>query len=214
MTALPWHDDNPEIRAARGSVGTPVFARTEAWGAIMKDYKNALWHSPALTARPHTTSMSTHILMAAEMDPTVMIGGTLPLAPRQPPGSATGIRSSWSPASNCNSFLNFYPTVAVILDIEADHLDFFKDLEDIKASFREFASHVPETGTIIANAEDRNTMDALAPLGRPILTFGLGEEADVHAKNIVQLGTQTDFDIIYRGRRFSHITLHVRACKT
>ena len=199
-------DDNPEIMEAR-RIGVPVFERTEAWGAIMKDYKNALCIS-GTHGKTTTTSMSTHILMAAQMDPTVMIGGTLPLLHsgyRVGNGDTIVMES----CEYCNSFLNFYPTVAVVLDIEADHLDFFKDLEDVKKSFREFASHVPENGTIIANLDDENTMDALAPLGRELLTFGLSDKADVHPKNIVQLGTQTDFDIIYRGRKFTHVTLHV-----
>ena len=200
------HDDNPEIVEAHRK-GIRVFERTEAWGAIMMDYRNALCIS-GTHGKTTTTSMSTHILMAAEADPTVMIGGTLPLlhAGHRVGSGDTIIMES---CEYCNSFLNFYPTVAVVLDIEADHLDFFQDLEDIKKSFREFASHVPADGTIIANMDDENTMDALAPLGRELMTFGLTDKADVWAKNIVFLGTQTDFDIMYKGRRFTHVTLHV-----
>jgi len=200
------HDDNPEVAAARAQ-GIPVFERTQAWGAIMKDYRNALCIS-GTHGKTTTTSMSTHILMAAELDPTVMIGGTLPLlhAGHRVGKGDTIIMES---CEYCNSFLNFYPTVAVILDIEADHLDFFKDLEDIKASFRQFASQVPEDGTIIANMDDENTMSALEPLHRPLMTFGLTDKADIWARNIVSLGTQTDFDIMYKGRKFTHITLHV-----
>ena len=200
------HDDNPEIMEAHRK-GIRVYERTEAWGAIMMDYRNALCIS-GTHGKTTTTSMSTHILMAAEADPTVMIGGTLPLlhAGHRVGNGDTIIMES---CEYCNSFLNFYPTVAVVLDIEADHLDFFKDLEDIKASFREFASHVPADGTIIANMDDENTMDALAPLGRKLMTFGLSDKADVWAKNIVFLGTQTDFDIMYNGRKFTHATIHV-----
>jgi len=200
------HDNNPEVMEAH-RLNIPVFERTEAWGAIMKDYKNALCIS-GTHGKTTTTSMSTHILMASQMDPTVMIGGTLPLllAGHRVGNGDTIVMES---CEYCNSFLNFYPTIAVILDIEADHLDFFKDLEDIKSSFREFASHVPEDGTVIANRDDVNTMDALASLNRPLMTFGLTADADVWAKNIVQLGTQTDFDIIYHDRKFTHVTLHV-----
>ena len=200
------HDDNPEVAAARAQ-GIPVFERTEAWGAIMKDYKNALCIS-GTHGKTTTTSMSTHILMAAEMDPTVMIGGTLPLlhAGHRVGAGDTIVMES---CEYCNSFLNFYPTIAVILDIEADHLDFFKDLEDVKKSFREFASHVPENGTIIANMDDENTMDALRPLGRELMTFGMTDKADVWPRNIVSVGTQTDFDIMYRGALFTHVSIHV-----
>ena len=200
------HDDNPEVAAARAQ-GIPVFERTEAWGAIMKDYKNALCIS-GTHGKTTTTSMSTHILMAAEMDPTVMIGGTLPLlhAGHRVGAGDTIVMES---CEYCNSFLNFYPTIAVVLDIEADHLDFFKDLEDVKKSFREFASHVPENGKIIANMDDENTMDALRPLGREIMTFGMTDKADVWPRNIVSVGTQTDFDIMYHDALFTHVSIHV-----
>ncbi len=200
------HDDNPEIEAARAR-GIPVFERTEAWGAIMRDYKNALCIS-GTHGKTTTTSMSTHILMASQMDPTVMIGGTLPLlhaGHRVGKGDTIVMES----CEYCNSFLNFYPTVAVILDIEEDHLDFFKDLNDIQNSFREFASHVPENGTIIANMDDKNTMDALLPLGRKLMTFGMTDKADVWPRGIVQLGTQSEFDIMYHGKKFTHVTIHV-----
>ena len=200
------HDDNPEVTAARAQ-GIPVFERTEAWGAIMTDYKNALCIS-GTHGKTTTTSMSTHILMAAEMDPTVMIGGTLPLlhAGHRVGAGDTIVMES---CEYCNSFLNFYPTIAVILDIEADHLDFFKDLEDVKKSFREFASHVPESGTIIANMDDENTMDALRPLGRALMTFGMTDKADVWPRNIVSVGTQTDFDIMHGDALFTHVSIHV-----
>lgn len=200
------HDDNPEVASARAQ-GIPVFERTEAWGAIMRDYKNALCIA-GTHGKTTTTSMSTHILMAAQMDPTVMIGGTLPLlhAGHRVGNGDTIVMES---CEYCNSYLNFYPTVAVILDIEEDHLDFFKDLADIQHSFREFASHVPPTGTIIANMDDKNTMDALRPLGRELMTFGLTDKADVWPRKLVQLGTQSDFDIMYRGKLFTHVTIHV-----
>ena len=152
--------------------------------------------------------MCTHILMAAERDPTVMIGGTLPLLHA---GHRVGAGDTivMEACEYYNSFHAFSPTVAVILNIEADHLDFFKDLEDVKASFRKFASLVPENGYIIANAEDKNTMDALAPLGRDIFTFGLNKGADVYAANIVQHGAETEFDVIYCEEVFTHVSLRV-----
>ena len=200
------HDDNPEVAAARAQ-GIPVFERTEAWGAIMRDYPNALCIS-GTHGKTTTTSMCTHILMAAEMDPTVMIGGTLPLlhAGHRVGHGDTIVMES---CEYCNSFLNFYPTIAVILDIEADHLDYFKDLEDVKHSFRAFASHVPASGTVIANMDDANTMDALAPLGRALMTFGMTDAADVWPRNIVQVGTQTDFDIMHGQALFTHVSIHV-----
>lgn len=201
------HDDNPEIAAAREK-DIPVFERTQAWGAISKDYSNALCIS-GTHGKTTTTSMCTHILMAAEKDPTVMIGGTLPLLNA---GHRIG-RGNTIVMEACeyyNSFLAFYPTVAVILNIEADHLDFFKNLDEVKNSFRKFASRVPEDdGYIVANINDRNTMEAISGLHRKVMTFGLTPEADVYAKNILFNGTNTTFDIYYKDRFFTDVTLHV-----
>lgn len=199
-------DGNPEVVEAR-RLGIPVFERAQAWGAIMKDYQHALCIS-GTHGKTTTTSMCTHILMAAEKDPTVMIGGTLPLlrAGHRVGGGDTIVMES---CEYHDSFLSFWPTVAVVLDIEADHLDYFKDLEDVKRAFREFASHVPENGFIVANLDDANTMEALEPLGRKLFTFGLSEEADVCAKNIRRIGATSEFDIFFRGRKFAAVTLHV-----
>ena len=122
------HNDNPEIAAAR-SAGIPVFERAQAWGVIMREYKNAVCIS-GTHGKTTTTSMVTHILMEAELDPTVMIGGYLPLlhaGHRVGQGETIVLES----CEYCDSFLNFAPTLAVILNVEADHLDYFKDLADV-----------------------------------------------------------------------------------
>lgn len=200
------HDDNPEIVRAR-ELGIPVYERTQAWGAIMKGYENALCIA-GTHGKTTTTSMCTHILMAAEKDPTVMIGGTLPLlkASHRVGKGNTIIMES---CEYYNSFLSFYPTVAVILNIEEDHLDFFKDLDDIKRSFRSFAMHVPENGYVVANYDDANTMDALEGIGRRIVTFGRSPKADVYAKNVVRIGSVTTFDIMYGGKCIESVRIHV-----
>ena len=199
-------DENPEIAEAR-SRGIPVFERSEAWGAIMKDYPNALCIS-GTHGKTTTTSMCTHILMAAEADPTVMIGGTLPLlhAGHRVGGGDTIVLES---CEYHDSFLAFWPTIAVVLDIEADHLDYFADLDAVNDSFRRFADRVPENGYIVANMDDENTMDALAPLGRKLFTFGLTDKADVYAKNIEYNGASSTFEVWYRGNLFTDVTLHV-----
>ena len=199
------HNDNPEIAAAR-EAGIPVFERAQAWGAIMQDYKNALCIS-GTHGKTTTTSMCTHIFMAAEADPTVMIGGTLPLLGadyRVGKGDTIILES----CEYCNSFLSFFPTVAVILNIEADHLDFFKDLEDVERSFRAFADRIPENGVIVANCEDENTMTALAGENRPILTFGV-EQGDVHAANLTFHQGLPTFDVMYQGEVYAHLELSV-----
>ena len=200
------HDDNPEIVRAH-EAGIPVFERTQAWGAISKDYSNALCIS-GTHGKTTTTSMCTHILMAADKDPTVMIGGTLPLLKA---GHRVGYGNTiiMEACEYYNSFLSFHPTIAVILNIEADHLDFFKDLDDVKKSFRAFAERTPETGTIVANLDDENTMDTIRGLDRSVITFGLTPEADVYASNISFKGANSRFDIYYKGRLFTDVTLHV-----
>ena len=158
------HDSNPEIAAAHAA-GIPVFERAQAWGSIMRRYENALCIS-GTHGKTTTTSMATHIFMAAQADPTVMIGGTLPIlgtGHRVGKGKTIILES----CEYCNSFLSFYPTLAVILNIEADHLDFFKDLEDVEHAFRAFADLVPPGGTVLANGEDANTMKALEGFLRP-----------------------------------------------
>ncbi len=199
------HDNNPEIAAARAA-GIPVFERAQAWGAIMKGYQNALCVS-GTHGKTTTTSMCTHIFMAAQADPTVMIGGTLPLlgaGHRVGKGDTIILES----CEYCDSFLSFLPTVAVILNIEADHLDYFKDLADVEKSFRAFASLVPEDGVVVANAEDGNTMETLKGLDRPMLTFGEAE-GDVTAGNLTWDKGRPCFDIMVKGEKYAHVSLVV-----
>ena len=141
----------------------------------MRSYRNALCIS-GTHGKTTTTSMATHIFMAAQKDPTVMIGGTLPLLHggyRVGQGDTIILES----CEYCNSFLNFFPTVAVILNIHADHLDFFKDLADIEQSFHRFAELVPEgTGRVVANLDDAGTRAAVAGLDRPLFTYSVRDQ--------------------------------------
>ena len=199
------HDDNPEIAAAHAA-GIPVFERAQAWGAIMRHYQNALCVA-GTHGKTTTTSMCTHIFLAAQRDPSVMIGGVLPAlgAGHRVGNGDTIILES---CEYCNSFLSFFPTVAVILNVDADHLDFFRDLEDIKHSFRRFAELVPADGYVVAGRDDANTMDALAGLDRQMVTFGL-EEGDVHAANLTWHNGFASFDIVAGGALFTHADLSV-----
>ena len=200
------HDDNPEIQAAREQ-GIPVFERAQAWGAIMMDYKNAICIS-GTHGKTTTTSMCAHIAMAANIDPTIMIGGNLPLlgaSYRVGRGDTILLES----CEYCNSFLSFRPTIAVILDIEEDHLDFFKDLTDIEHSFRAFANLVPENGLVIANADDRNTMDTLDGVDRPFVTYGLGSYADVYCSEPVWEKGLPTFDLYHGEELICTVSLQV-----
>ena len=198
------HDDNPEIRRAR-ETGIPVFERADAWGAIMQGYRNALCIS-GTHGKTTTTSMATHIFMAAGADPTVMIGGTLPMLHsgyRVGAGDTIILES----CEYCNSFLRFFPTVAVILNVEADHLDFFKDLQDVERSFRRFAQLVPPEGHIVANADDPGAMEALQ--GLSLFTFGMEHPADCRAENLRWENGFPDFDVAVQGEIYCHVELQV-----
>ena len=200
------HDGNPEIAGAVAR-GIPVYERAQAWGAIMQHYPNALCIS-GTHGKTTTTSMCTHIFMAAEADPTVMIGGTLPLLHsgyRVGNGDTIILES----CEYCNSFLSFFPTVAVILNVEADHLDFFKDLNDIEHSFHQFAQLVPPAGHVIVNADNQGAMDSVQGLERPILTFGLERPADCTASNLHEEDGLPVFDVLIHGQPYAHVTLHV-----
>ena len=194
------HNDNPEIAAARAA-GIPVFERAQAWGQIMKSYKNAICIS-GTHGKTTTTSMVTHIMMEAEADPTVMIGGYLPLlhAGHRVGNGDTIILES---CEYCDSFLNFYPTLAVVLNIEADHLDYFKDLQDIQKSFRKFAE-ISSNG-ILVNGDDANTIDAMEDLD--YTTFGLGEQNMIHVRNISD--DYRSYDVICNGEYYCHLNLAV-----
>ena len=194
------HNDNPEIAAAR-SEGIPIFERAQAWGVIMQAYKNAICIS-GTHGKTTTTSMVTHILMEAEVDPTVMIGGYLPLL-RAGHRVGQGDTILLESCEYCDSFLNFFPTLAVILNVEADHLDYFKDLADIQKSFRQFA--MLSSGGILANGDDRHVVEALE--GLDYVSFGLKETNRVHAANICP--DWRHLDVVCDGQIYCHLDLKV-----
>jgi len=199
-------EDNVEIKAAREQ-GIPVFERAQAWGYIMLGYKHAICVS-GVHGKTTTTSMITHILLAADRDPTIMIGGTLPVLGsgyRVGNGDVIALES----CEYYNSFHCFRPTVAVVLNVDADHLDFFKDIDDLKSSFRKFASLVPDGGHIICNGDDENTMEALAPLGRELLTFGLSRNVRVRGVVASSAGRNPSIDVLFDDKPFCSITLQI-----
>jgi len=199
-------EDNEEVKAARES-GIPVFERAQAWGYIMGKYKDAICIS-GVHGKTTTTSMVSHILLVADTDPTIMIGGTLPVLEsgcRVGKGDVVVLES----CEYYNSFLNFKPTVAVVLNIDADHLDFFKNLDNIKDSFRKFASLVPPTGTIVCNYDDTNTMDALKGIDRNFITFGFDEKAQVQGVNLSLYGKNSSMDVLYNDKLVCKIKLQL-----
>ena len=194
------HNDNPEVAEAR-SRGIPVFERAQAWGIIMQAYKNAVCIS-GTHGKTTTTSMVTHILMEAQADPTIMIGGYLPLlraGHRVGKGDTIVLES----CEYCDSFLNFFPTLAVVLNVEADHLDYFKDLADVQKSFRQFA--MLSTGGILGNGDDPHVKQTLR--GLDYVSFGLKKGNRVTADNISS--DWRHFDVVCDGVFYAHLDLQV-----
>ena len=145
--------------------------------------------------------MMAHILIAAETDPTVMLGGYLPLlgaGHRVGEGDTILLES----CEYCDSFLNFFPTLAVILNVEADHLDYFKDLADVEKSFRKFAELA--TAGVLANGDDANTVQTLS--GLSYVSFGLQEHNRVRAVNMTDF---RNFDVVCDGQFYCHVSLGV-----
>ena len=194
------HNDNPEIAAAR-AYGIPVFERAQAWGQIMKSYENAICIS-GTHGKTSTTSMMTHILMEAQADPTVMIGGYLPLlhaGHRVGQGNTIVLES----CEYCDSFLNFFPTIAVVLNVEADHLDYFKDLADVQDSFHKFA--MLASRAVISNGDDIHTVEAMEGVSH--ITFGLKEGNRITAKNVTS--DWRHFDVVCDGEFYCHLDMGV-----
>lgn len=199
------HDDNPEIIRAR-ECGIPVIERAEAWGELMREYKNAVCVS-GTHGKTTTTSMITHITLEARLNPQVMVGANLPII-----GGGLRVASGdlfiAEACEYCNSFLSFYPTIAVILNVDEDHLDFFSGIDDIVASFHRFAASVPAFGAVIANADDNNAMRATEGLDQKIITFGVNS-GDVMAKNIISDENGSTFTLWRNGEKLVDIKLQV-----
>lgn len=200
------HDDNPEIARAH-ELGIPVVERAQAWGSIMLDYRNAVCVA-GTHGKTTTTSMLTLIGMQCGIDPTVMVGSSLAAI-----GGTLRIGAhDCFIAESCeytNSFLSFHPTVAVVLNVDADHLDFFKDIDDIIHSFHRFCALVPETGALVVNRDSANAMKAIEGIDRTCITFGTTPEADIYPENVTDRHGYYSFDVMYKGERFTHVDLSV-----
>lgn len=200
------HDDNPEIVRAR-ELGVPVMERAQAWGCLMTDYRDVICVS-GTHGKTTTTSMMTLVAMQAALDPTVMVGSNLPAigGTLRIGGHECFVAES---CEYCNSFLSFAPTIAVVLNVEADHLDFFKDLDDIIGSFHAFCALTPANGLIVANADDENAMRAVQGLDRKIVTFGTSAAANVRPENIAVHNGYYSFDVLVDGVRYIRVQLSV-----
>lgn len=153
--------------------------------------------------------MISHVLLEGDLDPTISVGGIL-----QAIGGNIRVGSSETFITEAceytNSFLDFYPKISVILNIEEDHLDFFKDLEDIRHSFHQFASLLPEDGTLIINADIQNYQEICEGLNCNIITYGSSPDADYSARNIsYDEKGRVSFDLLRKGNESGHVVLSV-----
>ena len=175
------HSDNPELKAAREKE-LPILSRAELLGQMMKNYENAIAIS-GTHGKTTTTSMITEILLSADINPTISVGGIL--------NSIGGNIRVGGPelfvteaCEYTNSFLSFYPTVEIILNIEADHLDFFKDIKDIRNSFRLFAQKLPKNGLLVINNDIENIEEIIRGLPCKVITFGKKNGSNYQAEGI------------------------------
>lgn len=201
------HPGNPELEAAKEKQ-IPLMDRARLLGHIMEEYQ----YSVAVAGthgKTTTTSMVSEILLEAEKDPTITVGGILPAI-------HSNVKIGHSPyfvAEACeyfDSFLQFTPLVGVILNVEADHLDYFKTLDNIRRSFHAFAQRIPAGGLLVLNASIAHPEELEENLHCSVETFGLKENACWQARNIVHgPNGKNSFDVYYQGEFYTSVHLDI-----
>lgn len=201
-------EDNPELVKAR-KLDIPVMDRASLLGQIMKRYPYSIAIS-GTHGKTTTTSMVTMIMLEAKLDPTIHIGGELEAI-----GGNTKIGgNSYFITEACEyveSFLKFYPFLAIILNIELDHVDYFKDIDHIKSAFYKFASLVPPNGYVVGCADDPNTLSLINSLSCNKITYGIkSENAEWTARDIFfdDMGCAS-FSLIRHGEKLDEIKLNI-----
>lgn len=199
-------DDNPELIAARAS-GVPVLERSELLGIVTSWYDNAVCVS-GTHGKTTTSAMLTQIFVDSGVDISAVIGGKLAAIN----GSGISGTSDIMVCESCefrDTFLKLSPDVSVILNIDADHLDYFGTLENIIKSFRKFSENTSKA--LVVNGDDKNSLEAIKGIeGKEIILFGLSDENDYYAENITSpSGMATEFDAYRRGELLGKVTLNV-----
>ena len=200
------HPDNPEYQAAKEKE-IPMLTRAELLGQLMNNYGSSIAVS-GTHGKTTTTSMLSHIMMQCGLDPTISVGGILPSIG----GNVRIGASDYFLTEACeytNSFLSLFPTMGIVLNIDADHLDFFKDLDDIRHSFRRFCEQIPAGGALVINAEIPRLDELTQGLSCRVVTYGVGC-GDYQAVNISynELGAGS-FDLQKGDDILGHFTLSV-----
>ena len=198
-------ETNPEIIAAKEK-HIPIIERSVMIGIIFKEYKNSVGVS-GTHGKTTTTSMITSILIDAQKSPTAVIGATL----NKIKGNSCVGKSDIMVAEACeyvDSFLTLYPSISVITNVEADHLDYFKTFENVKKSFHKFASQTSDF--VIVNGDDESALECTKNINAGVVTFGLSEKNDYFAKNINYNNLQhADFDVFHENEKIAHLNLKV-----
>ena len=202
------HKDNPEFMEAEAK-NIPMLTRAELIGQLMRNYGTSIAVS-GTHGKTTTTSMISEILLQNDMDPTISVGGIL----KSIGGNIRVGKSDVFITEACeytNSFLSFYPSIAIILNIEEDHLDFFKDIDDIRNSFHKFAQLLPGSyGTLIINGEIPNYNEISEGVSGNVITYGLNEGFNYSAANIsFDEFARGSFDLIKNGEFITRIGLGV-----
>lgn len=199
--------DNPELVAAKAS-GIPTYERSKLLGAVTRIYPNSICIS-GTHGKTTSCSMLTQVLIEADFDPTAVIGGKLPLT-----GSNGMVgHSEHMVCEACefvDTFLDLSPDVAVILNVDEDHLDYFKTFDNLKKSFTKFASMASKA--VIYNADDEDTIDVVKSLNnsdKKLITFGTKEGCNYRAVNIKDENEFASFDLAVGGENLGRVTLSV-----
>lgn len=199
--------DNAELIRAR-ELNIPVVDRAEFLGQLMKQYKYGIAVS-GTHGKTTTTSLIAIILKNAGLDPSVMVGGEVDaLGGNVRPGN-----SQYFVAEACEyveSFLKLHPYIGIILNVDADHLDYYSGLDHIIDSFSKFAGLVPEDGYIIVSSDDKNALKSCSKANAHIITFGFESSADWAAMNLsFDTNGYGSFDVYFRGSFFGSFKLNI-----
>jgi UDP-N-acetylmuramate--alanine ligase len=200
-------EDNLEYKAVLEK-NIPTLTRAQLLGQIMNNYDNPIAVS-GTHGKTTTTSIISQILLQDNADPTISVGGIL----KAIGGNIRVGNSEIFLTEACeytNSFLNFYPKISVILNIEEDHLDFFTDIKEIRASFKKFANNLPDNGTLVINGDIDNYNDITSNLKCQIITYGISDCNTYSATNIeFNELAQASYDLVKDKSIIEHIVLHV-----
>ena len=201
------HPDNPEFVAARDA-GLPMLVRSQLLGQMMEHYKNSVAVA-GTHGKTTTTSMIAEILLHAKSDPTISVGGIL----ESIKSNIRVGRSDIFLAEACeytNSYHDFYPRYSVILNVEEDHMDFFKDIDEIRESFNRFAKNTSPEGALFIGGDIPHKEVVMADLPCDVITFGVDEGNDYHAEDITfDDHGRASFTAVYRDESLGRIELSV-----